>query len=197
MGFLRDQASRLIRTKWGHPSVDLAMEELFAIFTGDEPIVFDSPVTITNNSNAPPLTIRDFGSSDSTISITKAPLPRPLLDELPPLDFGDIGGITFTDLYPDGTAETWSGDRGDPPTPTPGTGTNPNTGGGGGFPGVVVSGTGASYTVAVYEDGLSSPPTNRAVTQLSIAVSETIPAGTWWTIGKVGNDYFMQVPVWS
>src|SRR5690349_18107879 len=100
MGFLRDQASRLIRTKWGG-NVDRAMEELYAIFTGDEDIVFDSPVTIVNSTDSPPLTIRDFGDGDSAISITKQPLPPVQDPDLPPLDLGDVGGVTFSNIYPD------------------------------------------------------------------------------------------------
>lgn len=197
MGFLRDQASRLIRTKWGG-NVDRAMEELYAIFTGDEDIVFDSPVTINNSTNDPPLTIRDFGDSDQSISITKQREPPPNLPDIPPLDFGGVGNITITNIYPDGSHETWPGDAGNPPSTTPGTGDTGDTGGGGGFPGQVVSGgPGDTYTVNVYESGLSSAPVSRTVKQLSIAIDATIPAGTWALIGKVGSDYFMQVPVWG
>ncbi len=198
MGFLRDQASRLIRTKWGHPSVDLAMQELFAIFTGDEDIVFDSPVTIVNTSDQAPLTIRDFGDSDQSISITKQRQPPPDIPEIPPLDFDGVGGVTIRNIYPDGGDEFWEGDRGAPPDTTRGTGAPAGSGsGGGGFPGKVVSGgPGSTYLVDVYEEGLSSAPVQRTVTQLSIDAAETIPADTWAVVGKVGDDYFMQVPVW-
>lgn len=195
MGFLRDQASRLIRTKWAG-NTDLLAEEIYAIFTGDVPIVFDSPVTIVNNTNDPPLTIRDFGDSDQSIRITKQRQPPPDLPEIPPLDFDGVGGITITNIYPDGGTETWGGDAGNPPDTRPGTGDQDQSGGGGGFPGKVVSGTGSTYLVDVYEAGLSAAPTQRTVTQLSIASGETIPADTWAIVGKVGSDYFLQVPVW-
>lgn len=199
MGFLRDEASRLIRTKWGS-NVDRAMEELYAIFTGDEPITIDSPVTIVNNTDGPPLTIQDYGNGDGgSIEIKKQPYPPPVFPDLPPmpdLQFGGVGGVQYLNIYPDGGMEGWSGDAGNPPTTTPGTGSQ--AGGGGVFPGkVTAGGPGDTYTVDVYEKGLSDPPTSRTVKQLSIDVSATIPANTWTLVFKSGADYLMQVPVWN
>lgn len=194
MGFLRDQASRLIRTKW-IGNADLLAEELYAIFTGDVPIVFDSPVTIINETGEPAINVRDFGDSDASIRIEKRPLPKVDLPDIPPLDDSGAGRVQIRYVYPDGD-EGWEGDGGDPPDTNPGTGSPIGQEGGGGFPGVVVSGTEDEYLVDVYEGGLSEAPTQRTVTQLSIASGEQIPAGTWALVGKVGDEYFMQVPVW-
>lgn len=205
MGWLRDQAGRLIRTKWGQ-NADMLAEELFAMMTGDEPIVLDSPVTIVNNTDGPALTLRDFGGgNDGIFQIQHAVPPAPLIPNLPPLDFppwdGDgVGQITITNIYNDGSGEYWTGDRGDPPDTTPGTGTPTGGAGPGGpstFPGkVTAGGPGDTYTVDVYEGGLSSAPTSRTVKQLSIDSAETIPADTWAMVSKNGSEYTMQVPVW-
>src|SRR5262245_47975157 len=112
MGFLRDEAMRLRRTKWGHPAADLLAEELFAIFTSDVPFVIDSPVIIENETNDPPLQIRDFGDSDMSIQITKRREPPPDLPEIPPLDFDGVGRTITRNIYPDGGDEFWNDDAG-------------------------------------------------------------------------------------
>lgn len=190
MGLFRDQASRLLRERW--PDANLLAEELYAMFTSDVPVSIDSPVIITSTNGAPPLTLRNFGTGDGAIQIIKQGPPQVVLPEIPPLDFSGVGEENVTNVYDDGETETFGGEEG-----ARGTGTNPNSGGGGGgFPGKVLSGSGSSYQVAVYESGLSSEPTTRTVTQLSIAEGEVVPADTWALVGQSGEAYFMQVPVW-
>jgi hypothetical protein len=70
-------------------------------------------------------------------------------------------------------------------------------GGGGGIPGEVVSGSGDTYTVTIYPNGLLGTTENVTVTQLQIDAGETIPAGTWAIVTQMGDgEYAMVVPVW-
>ena len=65
------------------------------------------------------------------------------------------------------------------------------------YPGQVVSGTGATYSVQVYPEGLSNPSVVVSVAQLQIDAAETIPAGTWTMVTSLSDGTFvMQVPVW-
>lgn len=192
MGLFKKQSIRLMREDWGSPK-ELA-EEVYAILNSDEPIEIDSPVTITNTTNSPPLTLRQFGGTDNGIRIEKYPEPPGEFDDVPPLEFPDDVGLEILTLIgTDGTIETGTGDPTDDDDPTT---VAIESGGGGGFPGKIISGSGSSYQVDVYEDGLTESPTRRTVTQLQIDSSETIPANTWALVGKIGDEYFMAVPVW-
>ncbi len=64
------------------------------------------------------------------------------------------------------------------------------------FPGVIVSGTGATYQANIYLNGLSGAATTVTVTQLQISSSETIPVGTSCLVVKSGSNYYAQIPVW-
>ena len=63
------------------------------------------------------------------------------------------------------------------------------------YPGVVTGGSGTTYTMNVYINGLGSAATTVTVTQLQLT-SGTIPAGTWALVAYVNGGYYMQVPVW-
>ena len=67
-----------------------------------------------------------------------------------------------------------------PPKKKPKTTPAPTT-----IPGQVVSGTGATYQVAIYQQGLSGGSNLVEVTQLGIDPSETIPAGTWAMVTQI------------
>ena len=71
--------------------------------------------------------------------------------------------------------------------------------GGGAVPCQILSGgPGAGpYQAAVYPGGLSKSSQTVAITQLSIAAGDTIPAGTW-TLASLQADgqWVMEVPVW-
>jgi len=74
------------------------------------------------------------------------------------------------------------------------------------FPCVVVSGSGDTYVCDVYENGLSNAATSRTITQLQIAGTSSLPAGSWNLAVKNnvldGNgdiestEWSMQHPVW-
>jgi hypothetical protein len=74
------------------------------------------------------------------------------------------------------------------------------------YPGEIVSGSNATYTVNVYLKGLDNSPTSKTVTQLQIDSGETIPAGTKVmcslnNVIKTGEtepseEWTMQVAVW-
>lgn len=183
MGIFKDQSLRLIREKWRDPNV--LAEELYAILNSDKPIVIDSPIEITNNTDGPAITINNNREGD-TIQINNQPQPPIQLPNYPPVTIPDFPSI------PD-TATIDNRGRG------------PGDGGGGGdggdgepsvFPGQITSGTADTYEVDVYENGLGEGAVSRSVKQLQIAGDAEIPSGTWSVIGKVGEEYFMQVPVW-
>ena len=204
MGLYRDQAIRLLREDWG--SINEAMEELYAIFTSDVPVQIDSPVTITAgpNSNSPPLTLRNFGNSEQIINIERSAL-QPNFPNFPGFDPADIGDYIFTVIWPDGTAEGFPGrEPNEPQPPQRGRGEQPTQGGGGGggLPGQVTSGSGSTYQVTVYRQGLAGPGESVSVRQLSIASDESIDAGTWVIVVQTTADdgtvsYYMQHPVWG
>ena len=79
MGWMRRQAARLLRTKWGNNAQGLA-EEIFAMMNSEEEIIIDSPVTIIGpETGRTPLTI--FSPLDSTGT------------QVPPIATGTSGGI--------------------------------------------------------------------------------------------------------
>jgi hypothetical protein len=183
MGLFRDQAMRLLRERWGSPN-ELA-EEIFAILTSDVPVRIDSPVVITaeGSDRSPPLTVRNFGQDDAMVRFERRRLPDVAIS----YDGGDGDGEEVTEFYGDGSTESI-----DPET---GEGT-PSTQGGGGLAGVVVSGSGDTYQVDTYPQGLSAPPVRRTVRQLQIAEGEAVPAGTFALVVQAGGEFYMQVPTW-
>jgi hypothetical protein len=116
--------------------------------------------------------LRGFGDGDQIIQIVDG-------------DGNDIGGVSIGD---DGLPH-FDGESDSAETGGDGGGEG-GEGGGGGFYGEVVSGSGSTYTVDVEGVG------NVTVTQLQIDGDETIPAGTMALVVQVGENYFMQVPVW-
>jgi hypothetical protein len=203
VGFMRDQAPRLLREKW--PDAVTLAEEIFAIWTSEKPVKIDGPLEVTNDTGKPSITINQGDAGDVAITINNNPVPVPPDPGLPD-NVNIVENTYITNIYGDGTTEGFPEPPVPPPgpeVPQPGTGENPIVaeGGGGGFPGKVISQTsGAVYSVAVYEQGLSESPTTREVTQLQIHEDATIPADTWTIVGTVGTganvSRFMQVPVW-
>lgn len=77
----------------------------------------------------------------------------------------------------------------------------PSLGGTSVYPGVVTGGSGGTYNVNIYKQGLTGPTTAVSVKQLQIAGSDSVPSGTWALVSKGtkadgGVEYTMQVPVW-
>ncbi len=191
VGFMRDQAPRLLRERWSDTN-DLA-EEIYAIWTSEKPVQFDSPITINNSTGGSAVTINQGSVSGPSITINSSPVPGVQIPDFPPSSL-NVTSSYVTNFYGDGSAEGFP----EPPVrpPEPGGGQPVGGGGGGGFPGRVLSGGGSTYEVAVYEAGLLSSPVTRSVRQLQISGSASIPAGTWALVGKAGTTYFMQVAVW-
>jgi hypothetical protein len=196
VGIFKNQIPRLRRQKWAN--VQMFADEMIALLSSDAPIEIDSPIVINNDTNQSPITINNHSNSDDDITINRYPEPPIDLPEIPPFDFPDgVGDVIIIHINDDGI-EVEDAPADDPSNPTPRPSSTPS--GGGGLPGVVVSGTGDSYEVDVYEDGLDLPATRRTVRQLQIDSSETIPEGTWAVVNKMtlpsGEDfYFMQVAV--
>ena len=141
------------------------------MFQEQTPLYTKAPITIDKpDGTDPPFTLRGFNAGDTVIQM---------------LGRGgeDAGSFVFDDGLTFNTPK--SEDQ-------PVVASTSNV-----FAGEIVSGSGDTYTVNVYENGLSSGAVTRSVRQLQIDSGDTIPAGTWAMIGK-GKDgsYFMQVPVW-
>lgn len=205
MGFMRDQADRLLRTKW--KNANMLAEELYAMWTGDEPINIDSPVRITTDAdtNEPSLTIRQFGQDDRSIQVERLQQPQLASSSVnfnvpgfDPADFlSNIGDFIVTIQYGDGTIETHPNQDPQEPQVLPRKGTGERrAGGAGGIPGKVVSGSGDTYVMTLYPNGLSGDTETATVKQLQIASGSSIPADTWAVVSVSGDEYVMQVPVW-
>jgi hypothetical protein len=174
MSIFGDQSERLLRETWGSPT-ELA-EELYAMFGVNTPLQIQGPVTITNTTPGPALTVNQLGAytpGDFPPGLT--PPPSPGISILSP----------GTDATPSGAAP--------PPAPV-----SVGGGGGGGIPGQVQSGgPGPSYQVAIYTAGLAGGFIVVTVTQLQIDPDETIPVGTWALVTQAGANYYMNVPTWA
>ncbi len=73
----------------------------------------------------------------------------------------------------------------------------PSEGVGGGIPCKILSGTGDTYLVDLYENGVDKPATKQVeVIQLQIDEAEQIPEGTWTFASKIKERYYVQVSVW-
>lgn len=179
MGFLKKQAARLMREKW--PNAQLLAEELIAMFNSEEPIELDGPVIINNNSTEPAITINQGGASNISIQIKNSPVPFPKYD-IPPIDFADIVNVYTTNIYNNGSVE--SPQKKD------------DEESGKAYAAVVTGGSGDTYEVSVYKNGLTLAPVTATAKQLQIHPTETIPAGTWTIVVQSDGGYYMQVPVW-
>lgn len=166
--FLREQAVRLRRTKW-KDKVDLLADEIFQILSS-VPDTSPGQVTIDQGDGLPPITLPP--------NFTDSPFGDFVLPDL---------DLPSYDSNPVGVERTAI------PDPLNGLDNQPTR-----YlkttkyiqrtrvvcPGVVVSGSGDTYRVRLYPNGLndgSSGGSTLTVTakQLQIASTEAIPAGTW------------------
>lgn len=199
MGILKRQSIRLRRERW--ENADLLAEEIYAILNSDEPIEIDSPTTITapSDSNAPALTVRQFGNSDQILALgSRRPPPEdPGFPEFPPINI-NIGDYAVTVTFTDGNIEVFEGvDPENPQGQQQGFGRRPTGSGGGGVIGQVLSGgPGADYLVTIYPNGLDGESGVVNAVQLGIASDATVPAGTWVVLTTLGELYYMNVPLW-
>lgn len=184
-----EYAIRLIRERWPTPT-ELA-EELFAIFRSNIPLTHNGPITLTQDTDAPPLTI-NLRDDDTTGGIVINRGGTPI--NFPGSGGGGGGGTDLDDItWPDEPDVIAVPD----PQETP-------------FPlwGVILSKVnGSVYRVRCWaKDPASSPPiATLNVTQGLVDPAEEIPAGTpvivivfpviEGTTIRVGSAY-MQSPVW-
>lgn len=174
---LKFAAHRLQRQKWKPEQIQAAMEEIFAILQVED-YSTEGEETHLSDGTHPSSSYRGYDFSDfPAISFQR-------LDR----DTGQV--LSELAITPDGiTVTTHDPDTGE--TTVAGVGS-----GGGGFPGEVLSGgPGATYLVRITtsDDGDTE---DVLATQLQIAATETIPTGTKCLVAQVGEDYFIQVPVW-
>lgn len=92
MGWLRDQAGRLLRSRWrGAKGAQNLSEEFASILMSDKPIVFDSPVIFKGDDKGnPPVTIITNRTPDGIVppivtNVSDVEVPRiPLPDDFDP-----------------------------------------------------------------------------------------------------------------
>jgi hypothetical protein len=166
------EAVRLLRDGWS--STKALAEELYAILQKQIPLFHEAPVTITTEGDEAPLVLRNFGE-DGPIMVVKGPGNT------------DVGGLYIRD----GKLKVLQGKNGVDGEDAPGTG-------GGGVPGKVLSGSGESYSVALYGNGPASAPTsNASVIIPGVAAGESIPEGTWVTVTELSDTLKVATaPLW-
>jgi hypothetical protein len=168
-------------------------QELYAMFQQDVPLEHSGPITL-NSEN--PLTIKrpdfsdgpalTFKRGDETWGFRfdggKLVLYGPNLN-------ADLQEVTGNLTPSTGQTGTQQQDKKKDDEQKPSSGS---------FPGVITAGSGDTYTVSVYTDGLTLTPTEASVKQLSIDPAATIKAGTWVLVARsAGGEYTMQSPVWG
>lgn len=167
-------ANRVVRKSWD--SVNDLAEELSSAFK-DLKVEVTSPLRLNVPAGQTPIKINQ--AQKPTDTKTKKVV--------------ELGDGNHIQIDPLGAIKA-SGDR----TPATTASGNSSSGGGGGTPCQIVSGSGDTYTADLYASGTGAASTSTVtVTQLSIAEDETIPAGTWAIATLVGEDYYIQVPVWA
>jgi hypothetical protein len=202
--WLADQAVRLLKAKWRN-ATQLA-EELYAIFTGEQAVASNAPVAIDNPTPAAPwLTFRNYTPGQSLMQVTGKNGQPIGTFSVKDGDFVFTGapGPAFTggnlSFGPDNPTQespvsstvprAQGSER--PPQPQPGAGAQA-------MPGQVLSGSGNTYQVRVYPDGLGAAGQVVTVRQLQIAAGQSIPGQPWTIVSKTTDGkYYMQIPVWG
>lgn len=188
------EAIRLLRDDWKVPK--MLAEELYAIFQAPDTTTSGltatapagvAPITVTPNtlgSYAPALS---FGGNAGDPAIGWNPNTGQMQFDAP-------GGFNFTFPGPDGQPVNY------PIGPTSDN-QQQDTSNGLSMPGQITGGSGNTYQVDVYLNGLNGNKKNVTVTQMSIDPNATIPTGTWTTVVQSGTksnlSYSMMVPVWG
>lgn len=201
----RTNAARLLRPGI-NTTQDLA-EELYAIANSKEPLRIERPLVVVGQDGVPPVTFvvppdANGNATNTTITVVQgAPTPTPPgFPTLPPYptEYIPLPPPPFPGSPPPSPNSPLP-----PPPPNPVPGTSPQVivgvgSGGGGLVGTVTAGSGSSYTMNVYtgDPGITTP-SSVTVTQLSIDAAADIPNGVWAVVVRLGNAYFMQVPVWA
>lgn len=171
MAFI-EQVQRLFRDAWKNTG-ELA-EEIACILSDWGKNGVQGPLKIQNTGNQTPLQVQQMTPE----------LPATLIQFNFPdgsnTKFENDGSVVTTD--PDGNETTASGGSGSSGT----TGTST-----GGLLGVIVSGSGSSYTVQLQGSGVTV-----AATHPQISEDETIPAGRYVGVYLVGTSYYILEPTW-
>lgn len=162
-----EQLSRLLREHW--PNAKMLADELYAMFRGWEERGLTNLILQQPPGDQPAIRLNGWDSGDIVIQVRGR-------------GGIDLGSITFTG----GTLAT--------PDAT-GVGGGTVVAGANAFPGRVVSGTGSTYQVDIYPNGLGGEAERVSVTQMLIDEDETIPGGTPVLVVRSGANYYMQVPV--
>jgi hypothetical protein len=163
---------RLLKKSW---TADQLAQELYAMFDPEAPLFHEGPIELRRRDDQPFFTLSNFAPGDILFNVNGAGGRH----------YGDvILGDDGLGLLPEGE------------TQLVGIGTTVQ-GGSGGIPGAIVSGSGDTYQVTLYENGITEDATKTVeVKQLQIT-GDDLDAGTEVVV-YLGSDgvYFMQHPVW-
>lgn len=198
---LQGDPIRVIREQWHGPQgAQRLSEELYTMFSASTPMTTDTPASLNQGStDVPALTITNT-IGGTTVSVNGGDIT-----------FGGGGDITINagPAGPGGGDITLGGSNltlNIPPNnitidgqtlPNMIAGGGGGGGGGGGMLGRVTGGSGSSYTVAVYGNGISRAATATVTATVpQIAGGENVPSGTYVTVVHAGNEYNFQPPVW-
>lgn len=146
-----DEAIRLIREKWPNPT--MLAEEIYSILMAQRPTLTNSPIIITNEGDQTPLIIRNLGDAPLAIQITSK-------DPTSPTGHKTVGIDNDGNTTPAPTTET------------------PTTGGSA-VPGQVVSGSGTSYSVKLFENGTSVAFSQQVPVTVANIADGNLAAGDW------------------
>lgn len=176
MAFI-EEALRLFRESWGpNKHVGELAEEIASILSDWGKNGVEGPLKIVNTGNQSPIQIQ----------MPEIPVP-----ELPP-----IFEITFSDgsstkMNPTGEVVTTDPDGNETSVGGSTAGAAATVASSGGLLGVIVSGSGSSYTVELQGGGGTV-----SATHPQIATDETIPAGRYVSVFLVGTTYYILEPTW-
>lgn len=194
MGIFGNQIETLVAQVFHKPK-QLA-QEIYRILSNGEPLRIDGPIHQVTNSSGPAYSV-SLGSDDNQnlFLLGESGGSQQVGNGSTIFRFTRGNIETNIDLDPDGDLAITKRDKSTPSVA--GAASAGTSTGGGGTPCKVVSGSGSTYTVTLYPDGSTGEAgSNVTATQMQIASGETIPAGSWGFVTKLGSSYFMQFAVW-
>jgi hypothetical protein len=160
MGILKKQVGRLQRTDWNGESQQNLVNELIAIFSTDEPVEIDSGLAVSDPSGKPPINITtNYNNAGNQVTPIAV----------------TIGGISVPTIPA-------------APGTTPLTTGSSTTGSANAYGGVVISGSGSTYTCSIV--GISGVAANVSVNMPALGASATLDPGTPIVVIKSGASYF-------
>jgi hypothetical protein len=170
----RNQRHRLLRENWD--AIGLS-QELHAMFGYETPLEHGGPITLIRGDDESwvPFTLRGFSDGDTIFNVKGRDYDLSIK-----LDGGNL-------VVEDADGNRQSGGGGE--TTTTGAVTT--------YPGRIVSGSGATYTVNIYPGGLAASPTVVTATIDGIDEDSTVPADTPCVVIKAASTYYAFVPLWS